>query len=178
MMKLPIQQLLETERLRLIPLAEEDFTELFELASDPLVWEQHPNKNRYQPEEFRNYFKGAMESLGAYKIVEKDTAIVIGCTRYYDFNEADNSIFIGYTFLGRQFWKQGYNQEIKSVMVQHAFTFANAVVFHIGTTNYRSQSSIEKFGAVRTGEIEIAYYGEETKKNFIYEIKNPIQRMK
>lgn len=177
-MRVPIQQILETDRLKLIPLVEEDFTEVFKLASDPLVWEQHPNKNRYQIDEFKKYFKGAIESQGAYKILEKYTGNTIGCTRYYDFNDADKSIFIGYTFLGRSYWKQGYNQEMKAIMVQHAFTFANTVLFHIGVTNYRSQQSIEAFGATRTGELDVAYYGEEIKKNFVYEIQNPIQRMK
>lgn len=171
-----IQQHLESSRLHLISLNESDFPELFKLASDPLVWEQHPNKNRYQLSEFQNYFKGAMDSKGAYKILHKKSNQIMGCTRYYDFDPSDNSILIGYTFLGRPFWNQGFNQELKKLMVQHAFTFVDVVRFHIGTTNFRSQKSIEKFGAIKVGELDIAYFGEPSKKNFIYEVKNQIQR--
>jgi hypothetical protein len=39
------------------------------------VWEQHPNKDRYQREVFENFFKGAIESKGAFKIVEKSMEI-------------------------------------------------------------------------------------------------------
>lgn len=175
-MELPIQQNLESDRLHLIALNESDFTDLFKLASDPLVWEQHPNKNRYQASEFQNYFNGAMASNGAYKIQQKESNQIMGCTRFYDFDPTDNSILIGYTFLGRAFWKQGYNQELKKLMVHHAFQFADFVRFHIGITNFRSQKSIEQFGAKKVGELDIAYFGEPSKKNFIYEVKNPIQR--
>lgn len=170
------QQELKSERLILTPLKREDFEEIYSLASDPLLWEQHPNKNRYQPEEFNNYFKGAIESSGAYKISNKSTGQVTGCTRYYDYDAAENSILIGYTFIGRSFWKLGLNQELKGLMVNHAFNHVNIIRFHIGEHNYRSQQSIEKFGAVKTGEIDVAYYGEPVKKNFIYELRKPIQR--
>ncbi|WP_290795047.1 GNAT family N-acetyltransferase [Flavihumibacter sp. UBA7668] len=171
-----LQQELKSERLHLIPLEDTDFHSLYQIANDPLLWEQHPNKNRYQLDEFRNYFNGAMESKGAYKILQKQSNQIMGCTRFYDFDSTDNSILIGYTFLGRPFWNQGYNQELKKLMVQHAFRFADIVRFHIGITNFRSQKSIETFGAKKVGEHDIAYFGEPAKTNFIYEVKNPIQR--
>ena len=45
---------LQNELIKLVPLHENDFEELYEVASDPLVWEQHPNKLRYQREVFQN----------------------------------------------------------------------------------------------------------------------------
>jgi RimJ/RimL family protein N-acetyltransferase len=171
-----IQNSLGSERILLQPLQAEDFSVVYALASDPLVWEQHPNKNRYQPQEFNNYFEGALKSGGAYRIIEKNLGLTMGCTRYYDFDESEKSVLIGYTFIGRSFWGKGYNQELKQLMVEHAFQFVNIIRFHIGATNFRSQRSIERFGAIKTGELEVAYYGEPAKKNFIYELRNPIQR--
>jgi RimJ/RimL family protein N-acetyltransferase len=170
------QEILSSNRIVLLPLQPANQEDIFALASDPLVWEQHPNRNRYQPEEFNVYFEGALKSGGAYRIVENKLGLTMGCTRYYDFDESEKSVLIGYTFIGRSFWGRGYNQELKQLMVAHAFHYINIIRFHIGATNFRSQRSIEKFGAIKTGELDVAYYGEATKKNFIYEISNPIQR--
>lgn len=166
---------LESERLVLLPLKKEDFASLYDIGSDPLLWEQHPNKNRYELVEFRNFFKGALESNGAYKIMDNQHHVV-GCSRYYDYDANDNSIFVGYTFIGRAFWGKGLNQELKHLMINHAFKEVDIVRFHIGETNFRSQKSIERFGAVKTGEIAIAYYREPTRQNFIYEITKTRQR--
>lgn len=48
--------------------------------------------------------------------------------------------------------------------------FSESVHFHIGAVNIRSQKAIEKLGAVKIGEIEMEYYGEPEKLNFIYEM--------
>jgi hypothetical protein len=42
-----------------------------------------------------------MESKGSFKIVEKTSGKAIGSSRYYDFEETDNSILICYTFYGK-----------------------------------------------------------------------------
>ena len=97
-MNFSIQPILENENFKLIPLKENDFERLFEVASDPKVWEQHPNKDRYKREVFENFFKGALESKGAFLIIDKQSNEVLGSTRFYDFNEEKNSILIGYTF--------------------------------------------------------------------------------
>ena len=113
-MNFSIQPILENEKYQLIPLQKGDFELLYEVASNPEVWEQHPNKDRYKREVFKNFFQGAIESEGAFKIVEKATRNILGSTRYYDFDESKNSIFIGYTFYGTSSWGKGINPQIKS----------------------------------------------------------------
>jgi len=161
---------LKNEFVHLIPLKQEDFERLYEVASDPLIWEQHPNKNRYQRKEFENYFKGAMESGGAFLITDANTGKPIGSSRYYDFNEDEKKIEIGYTFLARDHWGTTYNRAVKKLMLDHAFKYVDHVIFHIGAENIRSQKAIEKLGAKKTGEIEVAYYGEPAKLNCVYQI--------
>lgn len=56
-MKFSIQTLLENQEYQLIPLQQGDFESLYEVASDPEVWKQHPNKDRYQREIFENFLK-------------------------------------------------------------------------------------------------------------------------
>ena len=154
--------------IKLIPLLETDFDKLFEVASNLKVWEQHPNPNRYKLDHFTTYFKGALESKGAFLIVDSKTNETIGCSRYYDFNEEDNSILIGYTFIGTQFWGNGYNKALKKLMLDYAFQFVDKVYFHIGAYNFRSQKAIEKIGAIKIDEFEVEYYGEVSKLNFVY----------
>lgn len=162
---------LKNDLIHLLPLQETDFSALYKVASDPLVWEQHPNKLRYQSAIFQNYFEGAILSKGAFLVRDTKTNEVIGCSRYYDFNENENTILIGYTFIGRKFWGKGYNKALKKLMLDYAFQFVDKVYFHIGAFNIRSQKAIEKIGAVKVDEFEVEYYGEESKWNFVYVIQ-------
>jgi RimJ/RimL family protein N-acetyltransferase len=159
---------LQNELISLGALKEDNFEELFTVASDPLVWEQHPNPNRYKLEDFTNYFKGAIESNGAFLIRDSKTKEVVGCSRYYDYNATDSSVLIGYTFIGTKFWGIGYNKALKKLMLDYAFQFVDKVYFHIGAYNIRSQKAIEKIGALKVDEFEVEYYGETSKLNFVY----------
>lgn len=169
-MNFPIQPILENEKINLLPLQEEDFERLYAVASDPLVWEQHPNKNRYEREVFQNFFEGAMLSQGAFLIMDKATDEVMGSTRFYDYNEKDNSIFIGYTFYGRKFWGGKLNPQVKKLMLEYIFQFVDVVKFHVGAENWRSRKAMEKLGATLIGEISVAYHGEPNRQNVEYHI--------
>ncbi|WP_316801903.1 GNAT family N-acetyltransferase [Pedobacter nototheniae] len=170
-MNFELQPQLENDLLKMVPLKETDFETLYAVASDPLVWEQHPNKNRYQREVFQNFFKGAIESNGAFLVIEKASGNVVGSSRYYELDEENKSVAVGYTFIGRNYWGKGHNKAMKKLMLDHAFNFADKVVLHIGAENFRSQKATEKLGALKVAEQEIAYYGEPSKWNFLYEIK-------
>ncbi len=167
-MSIPIQPLLSNSLVLLQPLQASDFEELYALASDPLVWEQHPNKERWKREVFENFFKGAMESKGAFKITERQTGKAIGSSRYYDFDEADNSILIGYTFFGKDYWGKGYNLSVKKLMLDYIFQYVGKVYFHIGAVNVRSQVAISRLGVTKVAEQSIAYFGEKDNLNFVY----------
>jgi RimJ/RimL family protein N-acetyltransferase len=163
--------ILQDDLIKLIPLQESDFDKLFEVASNPKVWEQHPNPNRYKLEDFNNYFEGAIESKGAFLITDSKTNETVGCSRYYNYDEDANSVLIGYTFIGTKFWGSGYNRSLKKLMLDYAFQFVEKVYFHIGAFNIRSQKAIEKIGAKKVDEFEVEYYGEPGKLNFVYVIE-------
>jgi len=163
-----LQPVLQNELILLQPLQQSDFERLYEVASDPLIWEQHPNKDRYKREVFQTYFEGAMESKGALLLIDQLTGEVAGSSRFYDYNEANNSILIGYTFIARKFWGRGYNHAMKTLMINHAFKYVDKILFHIGAHNVRSQIAIGRVGAVKQREISVAYHGEPEKLNFEY----------
>jgi RimJ/RimL family protein N-acetyltransferase len=165
-----LQPILENDLVKLIPLHENNFEDLYAVASDPLIWEQHPNKDRWKKEVFENFFKGALESGGAFKIIDKANGKVIGSTRFYKTGIENKELAIGYTFFARKYWGGKYNPAVKRLMMDYAFQFVDHILLHVGAVNIRSQKAIERLGAVKIAEEEIAYYGEASKLNFIYRI--------
>ncbi|WP_312821896.1 GNAT family N-acetyltransferase [Epilithonimonas sp.] len=168
-----IQSTLENENVKLVPLNPNDFEELFSVASDPKIWEQHPNKDRYKREVFENFFQGAMESGGAFKIINKESNEIAGSTRFYDYNPEENSIFIGYTFYATKFWGSKLNPQVKKLMLNYIFQFVDKVNFHVGKDNIRSQKAMEKLGGKMVDEFNVAYFGEPEKLNVVFEINIP-----
>ncbi|MBJ6108804.1 GNAT family N-acetyltransferase [Hymenobacter sp. BT523] len=164
------QPSLETDTLQLLPLQPADFAALYAVAADPAIWAQHPNPDRWQQPVFATFFEGALHSGGAFKVVEKATGAVLGSTRIYDYQPEDNSIFIGYTFYGIQHWGKGINPSVKALLLNYLFQFVETVRFHIGAGNVRSQVAIQRLGATKVAEQEVAYFGEALKLNFVYEI--------
>ena len=168
-----IQPILVNHFVQLIPLEESDFESLYSVASDPEIWEQHPNKDRYQREVFEKFFQGAIESKGAFKILDKNTGEIAGSTRFYDYNPKENSIFIGYTFYATKFWGSKLNPQVKKLMLDYIFQFVDKVNFHVGKDNIRSQKAMEKLGAKKVDEVNVAYFGEPEKLNVVFEIDKP-----
>ena len=164
------QPTLENDKVILYPLQEKDFEDLYAVASDPKIWEQHPNKDRWKKDVFHTFFDGAMQSKGSFKIVDKSTGNVIGSTRFYDYNKEENSIFVGYTFYATSYWGKGINQSVKVTMFDYIFQFVSKVYFHIGANNVRSQIAISRLGAEKIAEREVTYLGESLRQNFVYEI--------
>ncbi|WP_240916526.1 GNAT family N-acetyltransferase [Pedobacter sp. HDW13] len=144
-----LQPTLENDLIQIVPLKETDFEALYAVASDPLIWEQHPNKDRYQRTVFQNFFKGAIESKGAFIVYEKETGKIVGSSRYYELDEENSSVAVGYTFIGREFWGKGHNRALKTLMLDYAFQFVDKVILHIGASNYRSQKATEKLGQAK-----------------------------
>lgn len=167
-MKIDLQPTLENDKVILRPLHFADFEDLFKTASDPKIWEQHPNKDRWKREVFSVFFAGAMESGGAFKILDKSTDEVAGSTRYYNYCKKEDSIFIGYTFYAVKYWGKGINHQVKVLMLDYIFSFVSKVFFHVGVTNIRSQIAVARLGATKIKEEEVIYHGELPRLNNVY----------
>ena len=168
-MNFSIQPVLEQENVILYPLQKDDFETLHLAASNPEIWEQHPNKNRWQKEVFKNFFEGAIQSKGAFKIIDKQTNQVVGSSRFYDYDEQDSSILVGYTFYSTNCWGKGFNPSVKKLMFDYIFQFVDKIYLHVGADNIRSQIAVERLGCKKVKEEQIEYFGEEPKLNFIYQ---------
>jgi len=150
-MTFELQPTLMSEILEVRPLRADDWEELYAVASDPLLWEQHPNSDRYKPDVFRKFFDEALASGGAFVVLDRKTGRVIGSSRFHCYDLVRSEIEIGWTFLARSHWGGIYNGELKRLMLAHAFKFVDNVIFFIGSTNIRSQRALEKIGGVRAG---------------------------
>jgi RimJ/RimL family protein N-acetyltransferase len=145
---LDLQPTLRGELLELRPLRADDFDALFAVASDPLIWEQHPERNRYQETVFRAFFADALRSGGALVAIDRATGAIIGSSRYHGYDPAASVVEIGWTFLARACWGGRYNGEMKRLMLEHAFRSVSRVIFVIGPNNRRSRRAVEKIGGV------------------------------
>src|SRR5262245_2458894 len=146
-MDFELQPQLLGDLITLRPLTPDDFDALFQAARDPLIWEQHPEPDRHTREVFQRYFEGAIDSGGAFAVIERASGRIIGSSRYCNLNAAEREVEIGWTFLERAFWGGAYNREMKSLMLGHAFRFVDRVVFVVGEHNLRSQKALQKIGA-------------------------------
>ena len=155
-MSFELQPTLRGALVELRPLTPDDFDALFAVASDPLIWEQHPASDRYQPAVFRQFFQGALDSGGAFVVLDLKDGSIIGSSRYYAYNAENSEIEIGWSFLARSHWGGRYNGEMKQLMVRHALRFVHRVILVIGVRNLRSQKATEKLGGVRVGRREDA----------------------
>lgn len=130
------------------PLKESDFEELYIAAQDPLIWENHPNSDRYKRDVFQKFFLEAITSKGALVIYDKVTQKIIGTSRYYELDESKSEVVIGYTFLARNYWGGNFNRELKKLMIDHARKFVLNIYFHVDQRNLRSQKAMSKIGGV------------------------------
>jgi RimJ/RimL family protein N-acetyltransferase len=161
-MPFDLQPFLKGQLLELRPLQPDHFHQLYAVASDPLIWEQHPAKDRYKEDVFQAFFREALESGGALIAIDSGNGQVIGSSRFHGYDRHKSEIEIGWTFLARSHWGGAYNREMKQLMLRHAFQFVASVIFVIGPQNFRSQKAVEKLGAVRVGS--------RPDGNFVYQI--------
>ena len=160
-MMLDRQPMLKGELVRVRPLRDEDLDALRAISSDPLLWEQHPAKERSTVEGFQQWFDDARASGGALTVIDRADGQIIGTSRYDHYDPAASEVEIGWTFIARSHWGTPYNGDLKRVMLDHAFGAVDTVVFRVHGENWRSQRAVEKLGAIRSAtELDARGFGE------------------
>ena len=146
-----LQPTLKNDLVILRPLRENDFKALYEVAKDPLIWEQHPENNRHDRKVFEKFFLEALDSGGALIVTDSKNNKIIGSSRFNGYNADKKEVEIGWTFLARSYWGGVYNKEMKRLMLEHAFKYVNNVIFLVGIHNTRSKQAVIKIGGVLIG---------------------------
>ena len=141
-----LQPTLENDLVVVRPLQVSDFEALYQVASDPKIWELHQDPDRWELEVFKDFFRGALDSNGAFVIIDKATQTIIGSSRFKRPDNSDEAVEIGWTFLSRDYWGGIYNRSFKSLIIGYAFEQFEYILFHVDQHNYRSQRAVEKLG--------------------------------
>ena len=170
------QPVLTGPRVLVRPIRTDEFEALYAVAADPLMWAQHPAKDRSQRGVFETWFRDAVPQL-ALTIEELATHRVIGSSRYYDWNPSAREVAIGFTFIARAHWGGATNAEVKRLMLDHAFKSARTVWFHVDPANTRSRKAMEKIGGVYSHSAMIAIAGAAARDYAFYRIDAPPARL-
>ncbi len=163
------QPILEGERVTLRPLQEDDWDALYAIASDPALWEQHPIHDRWREGIFAGFFAEALAHQGALVVIDKASEQIIGSSQFRESEDEDGAfVEVGWTFFTPKVWGKGINQEVKRLMLTHAFQATDLVHFKVGETNYRSRIAVERIGAVRTRKTDLTQYQGKRVLHLIY----------
>ena len=138
----------ENDSISLLQIKKESFEELYLVASNPVIWEQHPESDRWKKEKFLIFFENGLQNkFGFLLIFDKYKKEIIGSTRFYSYDEEEQAIRIGFTFIAQKYWGTSINLQVKKMMLDYTFKFLDKVYFDIGINNFRSRKAVEKLGA-------------------------------
>ncbi|MEU1755325.1 GNAT family N-acetyltransferase [Micromonospora matsumotoense] len=144
------------------PLAPAHADGLFAATAEPEVWAHLGHPLPADPAAMRAVVAAALAARhGGERVpwVQRcaRTGAVVGTTSYYEIDPERRSVAIGYTWLGRQWWRSGINTEAKLLLLGRAFETLGAVrvVWHTDIRNTRSQAAIARLGATREGVLRM-----------------------
>lgn len=169
--------ILETERLRLRELAEEDVPAIFRCFSNQEVtryYGQEPFVDKQQADELIKHFaKNFEEKRGIrWGIERKDSNEVIGTIGFHLWSAAHQRAEIGYE-IHPDYWRQGYTKEAVQKVIAYGFETMNlnrigAVVF---LENEASNQLLRKLRFQQEGILrDYIYQNGEAYDTFIYSL--------
>lgn len=139
------------------PLSPEHKDGLIEAVKDGELWDLWFTSVP-TPEKVADYIKTALdmrENAGAmpYAVLEKRTNKVIGSTRYFNVDEDNHRVEIGYTFYAKSHQRTAVNTESKYLLLSHAFEKLEAIAVEFRTHwhNLKSRTAIARLGAKQDG---------------------------
>jgi N-acetyltransferase len=144
-------------RAKLIPMEPSHAEALYEAGRSPEIWPYMPLWIR-TVDDMRALVREALRARerGAefpFVIVDRETGRVAGSTRFLEITPAHRGIEIGWTWLSPELWRTSINTECKYLLLGHCFEVLGAIRVQLKTDarNVRSQTAIERIGAVREG---------------------------
>ena len=110
------------------------------------------------PEKVEEYIKTALgmrENAGAMPFIVRDRESnkIIGCTRYFNVDEVNHRLEIGYTWYSESVQRTAVNTECKFLLLSHAFEKLDAIAVEFRTHwhNHKSRAAIARLGAKQDG---------------------------
>ena len=149
---------LEDERVILRPLSVLDINSLAEyVKNEPELWKFSLVAINTEAD-LKAYIASAIEARNnktAYTFIvyDKVSKSIVGSTRFYDIQLANETTQLGYTWYSKKVWGTGLNQHCKYLLLQFAFEQMNfkRVEFRADNDNKRSIAAMQKIGCTVEG---------------------------
>lgn len=150
---------LEGHTVRLEPLGLQHLEPLLDVARDIELWRWTTTVHDTR-ETLRAYIEAALSDQAAgralpFATILRATGQPIGSTRFGNISLVDRRFEIGWTWVGRPWWRSGVNREAKLLMLRYAFDElrANRVEFKTDSLNERSRTALLGIGAKEEGTL-------------------------
>jgi RimJ/RimL family protein N-acetyltransferase len=150
---------LENRRVRLRPLEASDFEALKAIALTPEIW-RYTLTRADDAVSLAAYIAAALQDRAAgrrypFVIIDRETGKLAGSTSYYHISEANQSLSIGYTWVGTDFQRKGLNRAAKHLLLCHAFGALGCerVELETDSRNHQSQQAMRRMGATEEGTL-------------------------
>jgi RimJ/RimL family protein N-acetyltransferase len=152
--ELKMPDVLEGNRVKLIPLSMEHAEELWESAKNEDLWEHYTFRKMESFDKFKDFLAGSLKEADSGKgftftVIDKATGKMKGGTSFLDIQPASRSLEIGRTWLAKELHGTGFNAECKYLLLRYCFEELKLirVFFKTDSNNLRSQKAMEKIGA-------------------------------
>ncbi len=148
---------LETNRVLLRLLREDDFDLLEPLTHDVDIW-KYFTFDLSTPDELKKWIKNALQMRAEFirmpfLIIDKHDGSVCGSTSYGNISFYDKRVEIGWSWLGTEFMSTGVNRNAKFVLLSHAFEAMKMERVEVKTDvlNDRAKAALLKIGMYEEG---------------------------
>lgn len=171
-----MKKIMETDRLYLRELTENDFHDLCEILQDREV--MYAYEHAFSDEEVKDWYNKQLEryheyGYGLWAVIEKQTNELVGqCGLSIQKINEKEYLEIGY-LLKKKYWYKGYAAEAAMGCKKYAFEElkASKVYSIIRKNNIASQNVAKKTGMKIVDEVIKQYYNMDM-PHYIYEIEN------
>lgn len=155
--KLPHPVVLQGQHVSLSPTEATDAPALFDALADPEVWAWMPALQPMDVADMTALVGGVMAERAVDQrwpwTIRLHTGDVVGWTSFLDIQPDHEAIEIGWTSVGRPWWRSAVNSETKLLLLTHLFEQLGygRVCLKTDIRNERSQAAIARLGAQREG---------------------------
>ncbi len=139
------------DHLQLRPLDEGDAAALLDTVDDE-VWRWKLAQRPHSVAEMRQVISERLladpNHRAAFLARRLNDGLVLGSTSLYDYDAYDRRVEMGWTWLRRASWGQGYNEEMKYLLLQYCFGELGVVrvAWRLDALNEHSKRALERMG--------------------------------